>query len=149
VRQQLLDAYRVLTDKAGEPSAFYALLLMDGDRVGALLRAQEKSVAGGLAAFSRGVDRTIRDGHGGNTVYAGGDDVLALLPLEGALPAALALQRAYRVAFQDQATISAAIVLTHFHVPLRHVLHEARRHLEDVAKAENGRDSLALCVLSQ
>jgi CRISPR-associated protein Cmr2 len=148
VRQQLLDAYRVLTDKAGEPSAFYALLQMDGDHVGALLRQEEGSVTGGLAAFSRGVDMAI-GGHRGNAVYAGGDDVLALLPLEGALPAALALRQAYRDAFQDQATISAAIVFAHFHVPLRHVLHEARRQLEDVAKAENGRDSLALCMLSQ
>lgn len=150
IRGNLLQAYKALADKAGEPSAFYALLLMDGDGVGALLRSQESSVAAGLACFSSQVDAAIRQ-HGGNTIYAGGDDVLALLPLEGAVPAALALRKAYRGAFAEipTATISAALIFAHFHVPLRHVLREAHRRLDDVAKDGNGRDSLAVCVLTQ
>jgi CRISPR-associated protein Cmr2 len=149
-RGNLLRAYKALSDKVGEPSAFYALLLMDGDRVGALLRNQESDVTKGLAGFSSQVDAAIRQ-HGGNTIYAGGDDVLALLPLEGAVPAALALRQAYRDAFAEipEATISAALVFAHFHVPLRHVLREAHRQLDEVAKDGNGRDSLAVCVLTQ
>jgi len=125
-------------------------LLMDGDRVGALLRSQESEVTKGLADFSSGVDKAIRQ-HDGNTIYAGGDDVLALLPLEGAVPAALTLRNAYRGAFAKipAATISAALVFAHFHVPLRHVLREAHRQLDEVAKDGNGRDSLAACVLTQ
>jgi CRISPR-associated protein Cmr2 len=151
-RAELLEAYTKLAKQAGEPSPFYGLLLMDGDRVGALLRRQnqEGEVAEGLARFSSQVDRTVRE-HDGATIYAGGDDVLALLPLEGALRAALALRMAYRRAFErmPDATISAAIVYAHFHVPLRHVLREAHRRLDDVAKDGNDRDSVALCVLSQ
>ncbi len=149
-RGNLLQSHKALSDKAGEPSAFYALLLMDGDRVGALLRSKESDVTAGLARFSFQVDTTIRQ-HGGNTIYAGGDDVLALLPLEGAVPAALALRQAYRCAFAEipAATISAALVFAHFHVPLRHVLREAHKQLDDVAKDGNGRDSLAVCVLTQ
>jgi CRISPR-associated protein Cmr2 len=149
-RDALRTAYRHLKDKAGEPSAFYALLLMDGDKVGALLRKGEQKVTQGLAHFSAQVDGIIRRAHG-NTVYAGGDDVLALLPLEGALLAALALREAYRTAFQrtDGATVSAAIVFAHFHVPLRYVLDQAHRQLDDVAKESNGRDSVAICVLTQ
>lgn len=149
-RGNLLQAYKALAAKTGEPSAFYALLLMDGDRVGALLRSQESKVTEGLARFSSQVDAVIRQ-HGGNTIYAGGDDVLALLPLEGAVPAALALWKAYRGAFAEipAATISAALVFAHFHVPLRHVLREAHRQLDEVAKDGNGRDSLAVCVLTQ
>ncbi len=149
-RRKLLEAHKALSDKAGEPSAFYALLLMDGDRVGALLRDQESDVTKGLASFSSQVDAAVRQ-HGGNTIYAGGDDVLALLPLEGAVPAALALRQAYRGAFAEipAATVSAALVFAHFHVPLRHVLREARRQLDEVAKEGNGRDSLAVCVLTQ
>src|SRR5579875_34432 len=149
-RAKLLEAHKALADQAGEPSAFYALLLMDGDRVGALLHSQESNTATGLAGFSAQVDATIRR-HGGNTIYAGGDDVLALLPLEGALLAALDLRHAYRGAFSTipNATISAALVFAHFHVPLRRVLREAHRQLDDVAKDGNGRDSLAVCVLTQ
>ncbi len=149
-RGNLLQAYKTLAEMAGEPSAFYALLLMDGDRVGALLRSQESKITEGLASFSSKVDATIRQ-HGGNTIYAGGDDVLALLPLEGAAPAALALRQAYRGAFAKipNATVSAALVFAHFHVPLRHVLRAAHRQLDDVAKDGNGRDSLAVCVLTQ
>lgn len=151
-RDDLRQAFARLKKKAGEPSAFYALLLMDGDKVGALLRDGESTVTQGLATFSREVDATVREkGKGGSTIYAGGDDVLALLPLEGALPAALALRDAYRNAFPStpQATISAAVVFAHFHVPLRHVLQEAHRQLDEVAKEGNGRGSLAVCVLTQ
>ncbi len=41
------------------------------------------------------------------------------------------------------------MVFAHFHVPLRHVLREAHRQLDEVAKDGNGRDSLAVCVLTQ
>ncbi len=151
-REALRDAYEKLTKKAGEPSAFYALLLMDGDKVGRLLRRErgEELVTQGLARFSAQVDGIVRR-CGGNTVYAGGDDVLALLPLEDALPAALELREAYRGAFagDKEATISAAVILAHFHVPLRHVLQEAHHQLDVIAKNENGRDSVAVCVLTQ
>ena len=109
--------------------------------------AGKSDITKGLAGFSSQVDAAIRQ-HGGNTIYAGGDDVLALLPLEGAVLAALALRQAYRGALIPEATISAALVFAHFHVPLRHVLREAHRQLDDVAKDGNGRDSLAL-VLTQ
>jgi CRISPR-associated protein Cmr2 len=151
-RGALREAYKRLKEKAGKPSAFYALLLMDGDKVGALLRQGEQMVTHGLARFSAQVDRIVRkEEHGGNTVYAGGDDVLALLPLESVLPAALALREAYRAAFPQDAgaTISAAVVFAHFHVPLRHVLDQAHHQLDDIAKDENGRDSIAMCVLTQ
>ncbi len=150
MRERLLAAHRALMDKAGEPSPFYALLLMDGDRVGALLRQDESAVTKGLGDFSSWVAAAVR-GRGGDTVYAGGDDVLALVPLEGALPAALDLRRAYRDALAGvrDATISAAVVFAHFHVPLRHVLREAHRLLDDVAKEVAGRNSLAVCTLTQ
>jgi CRISPR-associated protein Cmr2 len=149
-RAKLLGAHKALSNEAGEPSVFYAVLLMDGDRVGAMLRSQEANIAKGLAGFSARVDATIRQ-HGGNTIYAGGDDVLALLPLEGAVPAVLELRQRYRNAFAitPKPTISAALVFAHFHVPLRHVLRVAHRQLDEVAKDGNGRDSLAVCVLTQ
>ena len=90
--------------------------------------------------------------HDGETVYAGGDDVLAMLPIPRALDCAQALSDAYRNAFngttaKDEATLSAAVVFAQIRLPLSQALGEARRLLDDVAKERNGRDSLAVAVL--
>ena len=86
------------------------------------------------------------------TVYAGGDDVLAMLPAPSALACAQALSDAYRSAFADtdakgEATLSAAAVFAHIRLPLNHVLDEAHWLLDAVAKDGNGRDSLVAAVL--
>lgn len=69
---------------------------------------QESGLAGGedaakqgLAAFTERVFGILRK-HNSATIYAGGDDVLALLPLDTAIPAAVDLQQAYRAAFGGQ-----------------------------------------------
>jgi CRISPR-associated protein Cmr2 len=153
-RKRLIGAHTALTRQAGRsPSAFYTLLLMDGDSVGTLLRCHpERKVATALAAFASAVEKPVQKG-GGYLVYAGGDDLLVLLPIEGALTAAITLRDAYGQAFADagipEATTSAALVFAHWHVPLRQVLREAHARLKKVAKDGNDRDSLAVCVLSQ
>lgn len=139
----------VQTQSGASVSSFYALLLMDGDSLGALLRcADPQKVSEALAIFTGKVPDIVRQ-HNGVTVYAGGDDVLALLPLQDAISAAAALREAYRGAFnhQPQATISGAIVFAHQQLPLMGVLGEAHHQLDDIAKDRNGRDSLAIAVL--
>lgn len=135
-----------------EPAPFYALLLMDGDRLGANLRQfGGVKISEALKRFS-GRAPALVGGHNGFTIYAGGDDLLAMLPLEDALPAAIASRCAYRDAFAgsdvpaDMATVSAAIVYAHYHAPLSAIVSEAHRLLEKVAKEETGRDSLAVTV---
>lgn len=153
-RKRLLDTWDALKQAAGRPpSPFYALLLMDGDSVGKLLRAYpEATVAEALGAFTFNVEQESVSPRG-FLVYAGGDDVLALLPIEDALAAAIKLRCVYRTAFKaagiPDATTSAALVFAHFHVPLRQVLRQAHKQLENAAKDGNGRDSLAVCVFSQ
>lgn len=137
----------------GPPPAFYALLLADGDRLGKLVgRLGGKPVGRALADFTRAVrDVVVRD-HDGVAVYAGGDDVLAMLSMPRAIACASALSDRYRTAFADQqkesrATLSAAVVFAPVRHPLGAVVAEARRLLDDVAKDANGRDSLAAAVL--
>jgi CRISPR-associated protein Cmr2 len=73
--------------------------------------------------------------------------VLALLPLEGALDCAREMERAYRQSFGSAtATLSAAVVFAHARDPLNRILAEAHRLLDEVAKEENGRASLAAGV---
>ena len=89
--------------------------------------------------------------HDGVTVYAGGDDVLAMLPVRQALACAAALSEKYRKAFksESEATLSAAVVFGHIRLPLQTVIGECHRLLDAVAKDENGRDSLAVAVLKR
>lgn len=131
---------------------FYAVVLADGDRLGKLLAKMDaRSASRCLATFTSGV-RKVVEKHEGLLVYAGGDDVLAMLPKEQALSCTQAIDTAYRNAFahtkvRKEATLSAAVVFAHGKLPLGQVLREAHRQLDVFAKDENGRDSLSAIVL--
>ena len=150
--QLLKDIYKARDDdgkKIGPPPSFYALLLADGDRLGKLAGHMGKRQVGeALAQFTREVPRVVKE-HGGQTIYAGGDDVLAMHPVAGALRCATCLAEHYREAFADAtgATLSAAVLFAHVRLPLSAVIREAHRLLDNVAKDENGRNSLAVGVL--
>ena len=135
----------------GQPASFYGLLLADGDRLGSLVgRIGSGRVGQALAEFTQAVQGIVRE-HDGVTVYAGGDDVLAMLPVRQALACAAALSEKYRKAFksESEATLSAAVVFGHIRLPLQTVIGECHRLLDAVAKDENGRDSLAVAVLKR
>jgi CRISPR-associated protein Cmr2 len=88
-REVLLKALKTLQEKVGHAaSPFYALFLMDGDGLGSMLHDHpEQKVAASLATFTRQVGDIVSH-QNGVTVYAGGDDVLAMLPLHDAITAA-------------------------------------------------------------
>ncbi|MDQ7005470.1 MAG: type III-B CRISPR-associated protein Cas10/Cmr2 [Ghiorsea sp.] len=135
-------------------SPFYAILMMDGDSLGetkkALADAGESPTAlsKALGAFTKAVPNVVKK-HNGFLIYAGGDDVLAILPLEDALPCAAACRVAYQDVFKGklpdgtQATISAAIEYVHMKLPLTMILKDIHHLLDDVAKDQTGRDALA------
>lgn len=155
---RLLKQLQKVHDANGAPlgraSVFHALLLADGDRLGKLVGSLgPATVSPALAAFTAEVPGIVQR-HDGVTVYAGGDDVLAMLPVPTALACAAALAAAYGEAFRRidsraQATLSAAVVFAHVRLPLGSVLGEAHRLLDAVAKDHNGRDSLAAAVLKR
>ena len=135
----------------GPPPTFYALLLADGDRLGRLVgKLDGASVSKALSTFTNQVPEIVRK-HDGVTIYAGGDDVLAMLPVPPALECAASLVSAYTSAFpqdaRSMATLSAAVVFAQIRLPLASVIDEAHRLLDEVAKDGNGRDSLASGVL--
>lgn len=150
-RDELRVALERLTAGLGPPSPYYAVLLMDGDNMGALLRERSpQQISAGLAAFTERVGPLV-EGENGVLVYAGGDDVLALFPLPYALGAAARLRAAYCQALAEHIggvaaapTISAAIVYAQYHAPLQHVLRWAHELLDHDAKDDTGRDSLAV-----
>jgi len=101
-----------------------------------------------LSQFAlREVRRLVEDGYG-RLVYAGGDDVLAMLPLDTVLEVAYDLQRAFKEMISpEKASASAGIVIAHHKYPLSLVLKEARAAERD-AKHELGRDAFAVRVIT-
>jgi len=138
------------------PSIFYAILLADGDHLGEWVTTLGGDMVGkALGLFTNSVERTVEDCDG-VTIYAGGDDVLAMLPVPRALECAQRISENYQQAFREAAgdkgsgaTLSAAVTFAHVRLPLRSVITEAHRLLEQVAKDANGRDSLAAAVLKR
>lgn len=134
---------------------YLALLQMDGDKVGELLGREgpgEDKVSASLADYTDKVKGIVQR-HEGVLIYAGGDDVLALFSIDTALPAATELHAAYRDSFQRMAqfdaTTSAGLALAHFGVPFSRITDESKRLLEEVAKEQNGRNSIAISVTKQ
>lgn len=135
------------------PVPYYGLLLMDGDLMGKALEklGDSKELSRRLVQFTQGVHNVIR-GSGGRTIYAGGDDVLAILPAEHALQAADVLAQNYVAAFEDSpaesvATLSGAIIYAYWKSPLRRVIASAHHLLDDIAKDRIGRDALAIGIV--
>ena len=157
IRQKLADSLRLIYDardengnRLGSPPSFYALLLADGDSLGKLVGTLgSEHVGKALASFTKEVPKVV-EGHCGVTIYAGGDDVMAMLPVTEALSCAAALALGYRAAFREQpkATLSATVLFAHIRSPLSTVLSTAHRLLDDVAKDGNGRDSLVAAVVN-
>ncbi|MBI4497303.1 MAG: type III-B CRISPR-associated protein Cas10/Cmr2 [Chloroflexi bacterium] len=151
--RELLDAVRAV--RLPMPSTSYALLAMDGDSMGKLLRThadRKEHISQALAAFSRRVPEIVEGREAnGVLIYAGGDDVLALLPKDTALRVAADLRGTYHDEFtkhlpEMKATISAGLVYAHMNAPLREVVATAHRILEEQAKDTAGRDALAVAV---
>lgn len=154
-REKLRIQLRGLAKKAKSgPVPFYAMLLMDGDNMGKLMgdyKDKEELITTALSSFTTDVRDIVKD-RDGVTIYAGGDDVLAMLPMPEALKCASKLSERYVEHFQNfipeaKATISAGLVFSHYHIPLSTVMREAHYILDDVAKDKNGRCSIAVSVL--
>ncbi|MGR9012457.1 MAG: type III-B CRISPR-associated protein Cas10/Cmr2 [Gammaproteobacteria bacterium] len=153
-----LSAALIELQKAAGSKAtpFYALLLMDGDGMGKLIGScvqQERGeISKALAAFTKRVP-VIVSKYNGKLIYAGGDDVFALLPVSKAIACAAQCRMAYQNAFKSfkektkaAATISAAVQFAHQNIPLSVVVKDAHRLLDDIAKERTGRDALACRV---
>ena len=199
---------------------YYALLLMDGDRMGHWLSGAEDlaisyresfhpavragfdrqastnaalreygqqgravspnrhlAISGALNDFALTLVRqVVEQEYLGRVIYAGGDDVLAMLPVADLLPAMQRLRHAYSGSGADQesnsrsglrldqgfawlegrlmrtmgerATASAGAVIAHHQAPLGAVLRELRA-AEQRAKQAGGRDAFSLTLVKR
>jgi CRISPR-associated protein Cmr2 len=143
------------------PPSYYAVLVMDGDQMGYLFQGKR----GSEEKWGRGFDRfraisekvgafalesarqIVEDHHAGEVIYAGGDDLLALLPTETLIDCAGELHEKFASPERlgkDDGLIKAGAAVVHHKEDLRFALHMARR-AEEVAK-NAGRNALALTV---
>jgi CRISPR-associated protein Cmr2 len=140
------------------PTAYYAVLALDGDRLGRTIaervHSQEmhQELSRRLTRFAREVARRIvEQEHPGALVYAGGDDLLALLPLEDALVVADKLQRALHENLSDEErwgsiTGSGGLAIVHRHSPLQTAVRSARE-AEERAKTAYERQAVVVTLL--
>jgi CRISPR-associated protein Cmr2 len=82
-----------------EAPAYYAILVADGDKMGAAIDAltsvnDHRNFSQQVAQFAQNAERIVR-AYDGHLVYCGGDDVLALLPANRALACARKLHEAF------------------------------------------------------
>lgn len=183
--------------RSGPPPTYYAVLLCDGDAMGDWLSgvgapaldslvedaqargigqepmpvgpAWHATISSTLSAFARHIGPRIVAGCSGTLVYAGGDDLLAVLPARRALDAGWRLRQAFRgVAGPDnhspwegwfrfqgedrdhltlgpRASLSAGIAIAHIKQDLREVLDTARS-AEKAAKSA-GRNAVGISFM--
>lgn len=164
-------AYRDLRAAMGKagvqpPPIYWALLTMDGDRMGKLKETfptDGLEISKQINECAQGV-KPIVGKYNGRLVYAGGDDVLALFPVEGVLNAADELRRTFEKRFStwleekperksrlekasiEPPTLSGSIIYAHHQSPLGALIHRGHVLLSEWAKRRAGRNALAVEV---
>jgi len=191
-QQELDEIKNFLLKSEINPPVYYAILAMDGDKMGEwisggknppiekllhdkTIEALEKSWPQNVeskvtlerflnfnhpmtpsfhSAFSRrlsdfalnNVRSIVEEDFFGKLIYAGGDDVLAFLPVEDAFLCAANLQEKFKNLFGEKGSMSAGIVFVHHKYPLQMALNEVR-DAERKAKKCYGREACCLKLI--
>ncbi|MER3473976.1 MAG: type III-B CRISPR-associated protein Cas10/Cmr2 [Armatimonadota bacterium] len=149
-RLSQIDALRrevlgCLSPVLSECPSYYVILTADGDRMGQLIRQQQtpeqhRQLSARLAEFAKKTEEIVRH-HKGYQVYAGGDDLLALLPVNTALDCAVVLADTFRQHIKG--SLSIGIATAHRMEILQEALQWARE-AQTQAKAQRNALSIAL-----
>lgn len=164
------QAVKELLDKVfGEgrkPLPYYAILHADGDRMGKLIDSLEnpeehRNLSEKLNEFAKSVKKIVEEEHGGCLVYSGGDDVLALMPLDTVLECARDISRRFneilnaeqssnsenarnlensKSSSETTPSISIGVAIVHYIEPLQSALklaHLAEREAKKISKKTN------------
>ena len=152
-----------LKNKNSESLPYMAILAADGDRMGELLASmttieQHRDISATLAGFAEDVSSVVSE-YEGHCIYAGGDDVLALLPLDQAVACSEALaSKFYNTMSQIEGiseslipTLSVGLGVSHFMTPMGRQLDLARK-AEKLAKSNHlpaGESKNAIAIILQ
>ena len=145
-------------DNAGEPPKYACILVGDGDKMGIAL--DKITTCKGHQIFSKGLSEFASEVKGivskyeGNLIYAGGDDVMAYLPLHTAVKASNkirllfveCMKKIFDAVHLEETylpTFSIGLAIVHHSAPLDKALDIARK-AEEIAKKDGGRNALAI-----
>ena len=159
--EPLIKALGKLTKDFKEPDPYVAVLLADGDKMGEAI-SKIKS-ATDLRKFSKSLNdfavntKTIVEEKQGTLVYSGGDDVLAILPVDQCIECAQALRNSFDTYLKDGLpngdpvpTLSVGIAIGHSIEDLEDLLNYARDAEKNAKNPANGegekRNGLAVHV---
>jgi len=161
-KEALRTFYKHVDEALGKarPIPYYAILLADGDFMGQAIDEQSKHEQGAgkhreishvLDGFA-GDAREIVKKYTGAPVYAGGDDVLALMPLHTVLACAQELAKEFSKRLapfkydkDHSPTLSVGIAVIHHLDSLREAL-DLARSAEKQAKGLSGKNAVAIMV---
>ncbi len=136
----------------GEPNPYFAVLLADGDRMGKAISErgsadEHRKLSTALSGFASKAGEIVKQ-HQGALVYAGGDDVLAFVPVDLCLECAQALHDSFSASLtgydteEGPPTLSVGIAIGHHLEPLEDLLAWAREAEKDAKKPD--RNGLAI-----
>lgn len=158
--QEALKSFlKAMSPTGGGPSPYYAIVLADGDRMGQFIDGfseieDHRRVSMTLSLFSDRCREIVENqDHKGCLIYAGGDDVLALVPVHTVLDCARALADSFGDAFRnefqdgDLPSLSVGVAVCHHTEPLQDALATARM-AERIAKSfdPERKNSLAIVM---
>lgn len=159
--QDALDAVYKKVDKT--PSKYYTIVSMDGDDMGKLMSGEYLDDQKFTIDYQKQLSRILRDigakssdlikepiRGNGFCVYSGGDDLLAFLPIERALPVINDTRFIFSEEFKkigEKPTSSAGIVILHYHYPLRKALNEARKSIEKAKEWFKDKDAFVITLI--
>lgn len=143
--RQLSATLEKLEKKYGTPDPYLAVLIADGDGMGKKISQmgspqQHREFSANLAGFAKQARAEVEKCQG-CLVYAGGDDVLAFVPVDRTLECARALHDSFAFSVTG-ATLSVGIAIGHFMQPLEDLLSYARK-AESASKSPD-RNGLAM-----
>jgi CRISPR-associated protein Cmr2 len=151
-----LQHVQPILNEVSKPYPYVACLVADGDHMGRVIDALDsadahRTFSAALACFAGEARKVVEQDHRGALVYAGGDDVLAFVPLPQAFSCAESLRRRFvdamnsacRPLAAEPPTLSIGLGVGHVMESMGDLLALARQAERE---AKRDRNSLAVIV---
>ena len=151
--RDLQKCLRSIAASEGQPTPYAAILKADGDKMGQFLSkagsaAQSRNISQALHDFASRVRQVVQRRRG-HAIYAGGDDVLALVPLKDSIACAKKLAKQFKTSLESvscelnvegkRPTLSVGLGIGHIMEPLGALRARAEK-AEKLAKGDDQGD---------
>ena len=162
IRKGIEKAFEDNQLKNQRPTPYYVLLRADGDNMGKVIDYQNsiekhQELSKKISEFAGMVNKIVSK-HGGETIYSGGEDILAYLPLHKAIECAVDLDEQFKTIVDENKfyyldenrekrtpSLSVGLVIAHHLDSLSETL-EMSKTAEKEAKKVTGKNGLAIVL---